>query len=154
MPSKESVGSCVSPTPTPFSFPGSFPYPAPQGERGCPHPHPLEMGPGQEYRLVVVSYLPVGVCLYYRELSELPYVKSCIALGSGNTKAGAGAAKTKAQGRDANYHLRKETLSLLMFCAPSNRRQPFSYHTENGGLRAGILVFCPFSFFFCLSNFE
>ena len=130
MPSKESMGSCVSPTPTPFSFPGSFPYPAPQGERGCPHPHPLEIGHGQEYWLVVVSYLPVGVCLYYRELSELPYVKSCIALGSGNTKAGAGAAKTKAQGRNANYHLLKESLSVLMLCAPSNRRRPFSYHTK------------------------
>ena len=28
-----------------------------------------------------------------------------------------------------------EALSVLMLCAPNNRRRPFSYHTKMGGLR-------------------
>ena len=37
----------------------------------------------------------------------------------------------------------KEGLSVLMLCAPCNRRRPFRYLTKMADL--SIFVFCPFS---------
>ena len=36
----------------------------------------------------------------------------------------------------------REALSVLMLCAPSNRRRPFSYHTKMA--ESSIFIFCPF----------
>ena len=39
----------------------------------------------------------------------------------------------------------KEVLSVLMLCAPSNHRRPFSYHRNRKWRTSSISVFCPFS---------